>query len=324
MAHALSIVTSPKTEKRRGALVRLTNVREGTFKSFDGTKIVYRSVGNKGVPIICCNGLGVSTFFWSYFESYFRFKHQVVTWDYRGHGQSGLNGEPKNYSLDALVRDCEVLMDHLHIKKAIFIGHSLGVQVSLEFYRRNPHRVLGLATCFGTYGHPMDTFYNTALSKYLFDLVYWFGVNFPTPGKVVSRLLLKNPFTFYLGGFFKVMHTGMMSREDSERYIDHVLSVDPIFFLNLLRSAQQHTVEDILKKIKVPTLIVAAEHDRFTPLLLSKKMNRLIPNSELHVIQNGTHAAIVEQPDLMNLRIEKFIEERLSKRAAALHFTKLH
>ncbi|OGP16160.1 MAG: hypothetical protein A2053_06200 [Deltaproteobacteria bacterium GWA2_50_8] len=307
-------LTQPKTQKRKGALVQLTNVKEGKVLSFDKTRLAYRSVGNKGYPIICCNGLGVSTFFWTYFENYFRFIHRVVTWDYRGHGNSELGDNPENYSIDALVKDCKAVLDHLNIQKAILVGHSLGVQVSLEFHRRYPDRVIALVPCFGTFGEPMSTFYNTSLSKYIFDLLYWFGVHFPAPGKMVSRLLLKNPFTFYLGGFFKVMHTGMMSKSDSERYIDHVLSVDPIFFLTLLKNAQEHSVEDNLKKIKIPTLVVAAEHDQFTPLWLSKKMHHLIPKSEMFIIQNGTHAAIVEQPDLMNLRIEKFIQERLPKR----------
>jgi pimeloyl-ACP methyl ester carboxylesterase len=303
-----------RTSRRKGALVKITHVKEGTIKSFDKTPIAYRFTDGKGVPIICCNGLGVSTFFWTYFVNHFRYKNPIVTWDYRGHGESGLNGNPKNYSIDALVKDCQAVLDHLKIKRAIFVGHSLGVQVALELYRRAPRRVAALIPCFGTYGQPMNTFYNNSLSKYIFEIVYWLATTFPGPGKIVGRVLLKNPFSFYLGGFLKMMHTGMMSKQDSDQYINHVLTVDPIFFFNLLKSAQEHTVEKDLKKIKIPMLIMAAEKDQFTPLWLSKKMHRLVPKSELLIIQNGTHAAIVEQPDLMNLRIEKFIKERLPKR----------
>ena len=61
-------------------LREIASLREGFARSFDGTEIYYRSVG-RGTPIICCNGVGVSTFFWPYFEQHFRASHQVVTWD---------------------------------------------------------------------------------------------------------------------------------------------------------------------------------------------------------------------------------------------------
>ncbi|MBI4197160.1 MAG: alpha/beta hydrolase, partial [Deltaproteobacteria bacterium] len=64
------------------------------------------------------------------------------------------------------------------------------------------------------------------------------------------------------------------------------------------------------KKIKVPTLILGGELDQFTPAWISKKMHRLIPNSEILMIHKATHAALVEQPELVNLRIEKFLLEK--------------
>ncbi|HEX5037555.1 MAG TPA: alpha/beta hydrolase, partial [bacterium] len=125
------------------------------------------------------------------------------------------------------------------------------------------------------------------------------------------RLLLQNPLSFFLGGVLKVMHTGMIDKKDTERYIEHILSVDPTFFQMLLKSAQDSSSEDMLRTIRVPTLIIAGELDQFTPVWLSKKMHRLIPESELFVMHKATHAGLVEQPDLINLRIEKFIKDRV-------------
>lgn len=311
MASALRSEKTLKTVKRRGRLATSDHFFEGTTISFDGTPIVYQRMGKGNPPIVCCNGLGVETFFWVYFQKYFRLRRQVVTWDYRGHGQSGLLNDTSNYSLDAIVLDCKAVLDDLKIKKAILIGHSLGVQVVFEMYRRFPNRVAALIPAFGTDGQPMNTFYNTRLSRYLFQICYELGQHFPTTSNLISQLLLKNPLSFYLGGLLKVMHTGMVNKKDIDRYIQHILKVHPIFFTKLLKSAQEHTAEDVLPNIKVPTLILAGEEDQFTPLWISKKMHRLIPNSELMVIAKGTHAALVEQPELINLRIEKFIQERL-------------
>ena len=209
------------------------------------------------------------------------------------------------------VRDLKAVVDANGVKKAILIGHSLGVQVILEFYRRYPERVAALIPTLGTYGHPMDTFYDSGLSRHLFKVTYAFGTNFPRLSNLVSRFLLANPFSFYLGGMLKIMHTGMINKEDIARYTEHILQVDPVFFTKLLKSAQDHSSEEMLHSIKVPTLIISAEHDMFTPQWISKKMHKLIRGSELFNIAHGTHAALVEQRELINLRIEKFLNERI-------------
>ncbi len=307
-------MASAKEKVKRGKLSILRTNREGIVKSFDGTRLSYQSTGRGKPPVVCCNGLGVGTFFWGYLEEALRSSHQFVTWDYRGHGRSELKQNPKQFTLDALVKDGKAVFDTLKLKKAILVGHSLGVQTILEFYRRWPERVAAMVFCFGTYGHPMDYFYNMRLSRYLFQIAHLLGTAFPKQGNLISHFLLKNPLSFWMGGLFKIMHTGMVNRKDTDRYVDHLLHVDPFFFTTLLKSAQDHTAEDILHKIKVPTLIIAGEFDQFTPMWISKKMNRLIPNSELFVIHKATHAGLVEQPDLINLRIEKFIRERVSPR----------
>ncbi len=302
------------SERKKGKLIALATLKEGTLSSFDGTKIAYRSIGEGEIPIVCCNGLGVSTFFWVYLERAFRTSHRVITWDYRGHGRSELKKSPRGYNLGAIVKDCKAVLDTLNVKKAIFIGHSLGVQVIFEVYRQWPKKVAALIPCFGTYGHPMDNFYNTRLSRYLFKACYQIGMTFPRQSNWISHLLLDNPLSFWLGGIFKVMHTGMVNKEDIDRYIQHILSVDPLFFTMLLKSAQDHSAENMLRTIKVPTMIIAGELDQFTPLWISKKMHRLIPKSELFVMHKATHAGLVEQPDLVNLRIEKFINEQVRPR----------
>lgn len=301
-----------KTIKNKAKLAQLVRMKEGEVRSFDGTRIFYHSIG-QGIPLICCNGLGVPTFFWKFFENFFKHSHQVVIFDYRGHGNSASPKNMKNSTVEALVEDAKAVLDTLEIKKGVFIGFSLGTQVILEFYRSYPKRVSALIPCLGTYGKPMDTFYNSPLSKYLYEVVTFVGTMFPKQGNWISRFLLKNPFWYQLGGLLKMIDTGMASKDDARIYVDHILSLDPQFFTNLLRSVQNHSTESILKKIKVPTLIIGAENDQFTPVWISKKMFRTIPKSELFVVKKGTHSALLEQPELINLRIEKFLREKVEK-----------
>jgi pimeloyl-ACP methyl ester carboxylesterase len=298
------------SRRNSGTLAQLVRLKEGYTHSFDGTEIYYKSVG-LGYPVVLCNGMGVSTFFWKYLENDFKHHFQVITWDYRGHGRSAPPINKKNVSVHALVEDCRAVLEELKVKKALFVGHSLGTQVVLEFYRMYPKHVGGIVSCLGTFGRPMDFFYNSPLSKYAFEVCSSLGLAFPKASNVVSKFLIKNPFWYQLGGLLKMINTGMASKSDVQEYMDHILSLEPEFFAKLSRSVQSHTAEGVLKFIKVPTLIIGAEDDAFTPVWLAKKMHRIIPDSELFVIRKGSHAALVEQPELINLRIEKFLRDRV-------------
>ncbi len=304
--HSLKAVT----RKKSGKLAQLLMLKEGYTKSFDGTELYYKAIG-KGPTIILVNGMGVSTFFWKYFENHFKHLFRVVSWDYRGHGRSSTPKNEKNSHFHALVEDCKAICDTLQIKKALFVGHSLGTQVVLEFYRQHPQYFEGIVSCLGTFGRPMDFFYNSPLSKYIFEFCTGLGLMFPKQSNLISKFLIKNPLWYQLGGLLKMINTGMASKRDAQEYIDHILNLDPIFFSTLSRSVQAHSAEDVLKHIQVPTLIIGGEDDTFTPVWLAKKMHRVIPHSELFIIRRGSHAALVEQPELINLRVEKFIRERL-------------
>jgi pimeloyl-ACP methyl ester carboxylesterase len=71
----------------------------------------------------------------------------------------------------------------------------------------------------------------------------------------------------------------------------------------------EHDAGDILHRIEVPTLIVAADRDLFTPLSVAERMHEKIRGSELFVIRYGSHYAPIEFPDCLNLRVEKFLRE---------------
>lgn len=309
---ALTPAKKLKTKPFGAKLKQLAHTQEGFAKSFDGTPIWYKSVG-EGIPIVCCNGLGCSTFYFSYLENYFKRSFRVITWDYRGHGKSGKAILKKNHTIEALQLDLKAVLDKLEINKAIFIGHSMGVQLLYAFHVKYSSYFLGLVSCFGTFEKPMDTFFDSPISKYLFEVIYIFNHLFPKAANLIGAFLVKNPLWFQMGGLFKLIKPYMADKTIVRQYIDHIIHVDPIFLTNLIRSLQEHTAESTLKKIKAPTLILGAEEDTFTPVWVSKKMHHLIAPSELFIVKKGSHVALCEQPELINFRIEKFIQERIAR-----------
>lgn len=299
-----------RTKSIKSRLLDISLTRQGMATSFDGTKISYKTVG-RGLPLVCCNGIGCNTFYFKWLEEHFKIHNQVVTWDYRGHGKSEPPKKIKNSTILSLVKDMKSVLDDLKIEKAVLIGHSMGVQIIYEFYKHYPHRVKALVACFGTFEKPMNTFLNSPLSKYVFEGVYHLNQSFPVLMKWVGQVVLKNPLWFQVGGLLKFMKTPLLEKAVMQEYIDHFAAMEPVFLTSLIHDWQNHSSSDMLKDIKVPTLIISGEEDQFTPAWISKKMHHLIPGSELFMIKNATHAGLAEQPELVNLRIEKFLKQKV-------------
>src|SRR5690606_30824998 len=97
-------------------------------------------------------------FFWKYVVRYFAPTQQVVTWDYRGHNRStpAREREPAAYTMEKNAQDLAAVMTDAGIDRAVLLGHSMGCQVILEFWRQFPERVAGLVPICGPYGKPLD------------------------------------------------------------------------------------------------------------------------------------------------------------------------
>ncbi len=295
------------------------DIRAGFARTDDGLELYYRVIGHSGPWIVCCNGVGVSTFFFRYITEAFRHDHRVVVWDYRGHGRSAPPPDPiheADLSIDRNCADLITVMDAAGVDDAaVLMGHSMGCQVILQAALNAPDRVAGLVPMFGTYGRPLDTFMDSPLARPAFDLLYkvarW-------GGKGGTRMLLPlydNPLAAAVGGWTGLIDRHYADHVDINRYMDHLVQMDPRIFLRMVSLIADHDTGPHLPEIPCPTLIIAAEKDLFTPLHRSHAMQRALPNAELLVLADGSHAAIVEHPETIERRIRRWFQEQLQ----ALH-----
>ncbi len=61
-------------------------------------------------------------------------------------------------------------------------------------------------------------------------------------------------------------------------------------------------------KLKLPTLLIYADHDRAVPLADGRKYHQLIKNSKLEIITDAGHFLHVEQPAAVNKLVEDFLK----------------
>ena len=73
------------------------------------------------------------------------------------------------------------------------------------------------------------------------------------------------------------------------------------------RSAIKHNVEEHLSEIKVPTLLIWGKEDTITPAFVGEKFNDLIEGSQLILMEECGHAAMMEHPLDFNQHLAKFL-----------------
>ena len=74
------------------------------------------------------------------------------------------------------------------------------------------------------------------------------------------------------------------------------------------KSAVRHNLENSLKDIKQPVLLIWGRDDEVTPSWVGEKFHELLPNSELHIFEKCGHVAMMEHPEEFNRLLESFLE----------------
>ena len=283
--------------------------RQDFLETPDGARLHFQVHGEGSPAIVMCDGVGCDGFAWKYLLPRMKEHHRVIRWHYRGHGLSGVPADRERIGFQYTADDLARVMDAAGVEDAIVFGHSMGVQVALEFHRRYPERVKALVLLCGSYGFPLDTVHDDTMLRRVFPFVRFLVELSPDMARRVTRFAMKTEFALQVALTFE-LNRELLARTDMIPYFDHLAEMDPVVFVRTLESLAEHSAWDHLPRIRVPTLIVGGEQDRFTPLWLSRRMADAIRDSEFMIVPHGSHAAPLEQPQLMAERIARFLRTR--------------
>jgi pimeloyl-ACP methyl ester carboxylesterase len=282
-------------------------LRVGTAQAADGALIHFRADGEGPVTLIASNGIGVATFFWRRLAQHFAPTHTFVTWDYRGHGQSPVPLDPENMTVALCARDLWAVASAVGAERAALLGHSMGSQVILEAYRQYSGRVQALIPMLGASGKVFASFPGGNKLEPVFRLLIEVGSANAQLAEQALRAALRAPGVWEAVKALGIVHPDLCPREDFEPYFAHLSQLDLRGYFALARDLLSHDASDLLPEVRAPVLVVAGERDLFTPLERSQQMAARIPGAELLVLRDGSHAAMVEQPELLALAVEKFL-----------------
>lgn len=108
---------------------------------YKNTKISYSDTG-KGTAIILLHGFLENKTMWQDFIPELSLKNRIITIDLLGHGETECLGYVHSMEDNADV--VHEVLSNLRIRKAVFVGHSMGGYVALAFAELFPESIKGL------------------------------------------------------------------------------------------------------------------------------------------------------------------------------------
>ena len=193
---------------------------------------------------------------------------QPVLVDLPGHGASPGAGRE---SITDYALDVGALMDALAIDSAIIIGHSMGGAIAQHLALEHRARVLALAL-LGT------------------------GPHLPVNPALITGIIADAETT--INNLIGWMWSRNASVDIVERAAEIMRSTPPSIIQKDLIACDKFDVGSRLQCIATPTLILAAEKDKMTPLALNTELAEGIAGSTLRIIPDAGHMLQLEQPEL--------------------------
>ena len=238
-----------------------------------------KSNGNGKTAIVLLHGAGGNHLHWPYNLRRLA-DYKVYAPDLPGHGKSSGLG------MQSIQKYAEAIagwMEAIGIKKAVIGGHSMGGAIAQTIALEYPKVVKGLIL--------VATGAKLSVNQ---DLLYKLSTPTSTPAAIENII----KWSWMPGTDVKLLervHEQMLEVRSSVIYGDYL-------------ACNNFDLTDSLKKIKAPTLLIAGEQDKMTPLDLQQQLESGIKHAKLAVIPEAGHMVMLEKPDEVAKEAASFLE----------------
>lgn len=293
-----------------------TRVQEG-FVPVDGYRVWYRIVGggsdHEGFPLLVLHGgPGVPHDYLENLEALASETRRVVFYDQLGCGNSDHPDDPSLCRVSRFADELATVRRELGLDQVHILGQSWGGMLAIEYALRQPEGLVSLI-----------------LANTLSSMPMWIAeanrLRAELPPEVNATLLRHE----------EAGTTDDLAYQDAMNvfYARHVCRVIPMpefvqrafdktgFVYNYMNGPSEFHVIGVIKdwdrtdrlfEIHVPTLIISGRYDESTPLI-NEVLHRGIVGSEWVLLENSSHLAHVEEPELYMQTVQVFlnrVEER--------------
>ncbi|MDB0038459.1 alpha/beta hydrolase [Polaribacter sp.] len=255
------------------------------FVEIDGMQVHYRVEG-KGIPIVLIHGTGASLHTWDDWTLKLKENYQVIRMDLPAFGLTGPN-KSGDYSIKQYTQFLEEFVVKMKLDSMFLAGNSLGGNIAWNYASKNPEKVQKLilvdASGLPT-NKPQPWIFKMAKTPVLSKLFLYI-----TPRNIIEDNLKQvyEDDTKISDALITRFHDMALREGNRKAFVDRA----KIDF-----KISEASKEDQLQNIQTPTLLIWGAKDTWIPLDNGKRMDALLPNSKLVVLQNSGHVPMEENP----------------------------
>ena len=253
------------------------------FIVIDGVRLHYRDEGS-GPPVVLLHANYASLFMWEPWAAALKDRYRVIRVDLPAHGLTG--PDPSGvYTLQRIQGLFEKFVDERGLQRFTIIGASIGGTVAMRYAADHPERIerLGLISPGSLEKRVRGRTTPTAVPR-VADVI-----TLVTP-KSFTRFMLTNDY-------------GDPARV-SEAVVDEWWSMwmregNRAAMLGLLRQYVSGGVEDRIRAVRAPVLLIWGERNKRVPVALAYETRDLLMNSpqvKLEVLPGIGHMLVQEAP----------------------------
>ncbi|MCK5342537.1 MAG: alpha/beta hydrolase [Candidatus Heimdallarchaeota archaeon] len=263
-----------------------------------GHLIAYHREGS-GEAILLVHGITTYSFIWRKLVPLLSANYDVVSIDLLGCGESDKTLDVE-YSIKHHSFLIKEFITQLGIKKFHFLGHDVGGGIGQIFAVKNPEYLFDL-TLINSVAYdfwPVQPI--IAMRTPIIRQMVMATLDLGTFKLIVKRgLYHKNKLTPELMEYF---WKPMKTKEGRKSFIH---------FANCLNNQHLLEIEDELRKLKVPVLIIRGDADPYLSLRISQKLHSEIPGSRLIKIATGSHFIQEDEPEMIVEAVVHFFKEKI-------------
>lgn len=258
-----------------------------------GSKIHYWMEGpEKGTKIVLSHGATLDHHsFDQQIQALLDNGFQVITWDMRGHGKSEPIG--KDLTIEILADDLKAVIEAIGIKKAVFVGHSLGGYVVQKFIHKNPEMAekAVIIACTDIAKKP----------NFFFEALY----------KLMPGLLKRMSLDSFRERTLKELSISQDVKSYASKAMEHITKED---FIKIIASGVEAMWSDLgvseAYRIPIPFLLTHGENDLANGKVFHKQSPRWAakePNCYYEIIPNAGHTAHMDNPEAFDKLLIDFL-----------------
>lgn len=205
---------------------------------------------------------------------------RIYALDLPGHGKTDGIGYQ---SIVDYAREVLAFLDGLKVRKAVFVGHSMGGAIALHLAIHNPSRVLGI------------------------------GLVATAPRLRVASILIENTSSqaLFPVAVQTIMDWSFSSQADPRLKTlaaQRMSEIRPSVLHGDFRACDSFDENDALGRVKAPSLIICGTEDKMTPPHFSQSMKNRLKNSIYYPIEAAGHMVMLEQPLKVAAPLQLFLE----------------